>query len=429
LNIDIIREQCKKAETPFYVFDTDELKKRIWKIKSKLPEGTELAFAMKANPFLIKAAIQDVERLEICSYGEFRICKTLGVRPQKMLISGVLKKRDELIDMLSYGGSDSIFTAESVQQYEIMAEWARENQIMIHVYPRLTNDSQFGMDRSDIEMLLDRDDPFMKIEGLHYFSGTQKRNFKNIYKELEDTYDTVRDLNENFGADIDTIEFGPGFRVDYFENKGEEPDPMSVSDEEWQELSGLIEKIQKKFAVRLEMGRFIAASSGCYVLKVCDIKHNNGIDYAITDGGIHQINYDGQIKGMYKPVIEHLKMDRDIDISDAKDRDINTGEKKGKSTDSSETGQNKNGEKKTWTIAGSLCTMNDILVRNLELEDLRCNDCLVFENTGAYSVTEGMAVFLSHELPTVYLMSEESGLKLVRQKFETYRLNTMNGEN
>lgn len=405
MNIDIIKEQCKKAETPFYVFDTDELKRRIWKIKSKLPEGTELAFAMKANPFLIKAAIQDVERLEICSYGEFRICKTLGIRPQKMLISGVLKKRDEFIDMLSYCGSDSIFTAESVQQYEIMAEWARENQIMVHVYPRLTNDSQFGMDRSDIEMLLQRDDPFVKIEGLHYFSGTQKRNFKNIYKELEEAYDTVRDLNENFDAEIEVIEFGPGFRVDYFENKGEEPDPMSVSDEEWQELSGLIEKIQKKYAVRLEMGRFIAASSGCYVLKVCDIKHNKDIDYAITDGGIHQVNYDGQIKGMYKPVIEHLKMDRDEDNDRTK------------------------GEKKPWTIAGSLCTMNDILVRNLELEDLRCNDCLVFENTGAYSVTEGMAVFLSHELPAVYLMSEESGLKLIRQKFETYRLNTMNGEN
>ena len=405
MNIDIIKEQCKKAETPFYVFDTDELKRRIWKIKSKLPEGTELAFAMKANPFLIKAAIQDVERLEICSYGEFRICKTLGIRPQKMLISGVLKKRDEFIDMLSYCGSDSIFTAESVQQYEIMAEWARENQIMVHVYPRLTNDSQFGMDRSDIEMLLQRDDPFVKIEGLHYFSGTQKRNFKNIYKELEEAYDTVRDLNENFDAEIEVIEFGPGFRVDYFENKGEEPDPMSVSDEEWQELSGLIEKIQKEYSVRLEMGRFIAASSGCYVLKVCDIKHNKDIDYAITDGGIHQINYDGQIKGMYKPVIEHLKMDRDEDHDRTK------------------------GEKKPWTIAGSLCTMNDILVRNLELEDLRCNDCLVFENTGAYSVTEGMAVFLSHELPTVYLMSEETGLKLVRQKFETYRLNTMNGEN
>ena len=405
MNTDIIREQCKKADAPFYVFDTDELKRRIWKIKANLPQGTDLVFAMKANPFLVKAAIQDVERLEICSYGEYRICKTLGIRPQKMLISGVLKKRDELIDMLSDCGSDSIFTAESVQQYEIMAEWAKENQILVHVYPRLTNDSQFGMDRSDIEMLINREEPFVKIEGLHYFSGTQKRNFKNVCKELEEAYDTAKDLNENLGAKIKVIEFGPGFRVDYFENKGEEPDPMSVNDEEWQELSELIEKIQKEFVVRLEMGRFIAASSGCYVLKVCDIKHNEDMNYAITDGGIHQINYDGQIKGMYKPVIEHLRMNRDAD-----DEKIC-------------------GEKKPWTIAGSLCTMNDILVRNLELEDLRCGDCLMFENAGAYSVTEGMAVFLSHELPTVYLWSEETGLKLVRQKFETYRVNTMNGEN
>lgn len=61
----------------------------------------------------------------------------------------------------------------------------------------------------------------------------------------------------------------------------------------------------------------------------------------------------------------------------------------------------KHAVKRNWTIAGSLCTMNDILVRNLELEEPR-GDYLMFENAGAYSVTEGMAVFLSHELPTVY---------------------------
>ena len=48
---------------------------------------------------------------------------------------------------------------------------------------------------------------------------------------------------------------------------------------------------------------------------------------------------------------------------------------------------------------------------------------LVFERTGAYSAMEGMALFLSHELPGVVLYSEEEGWIQARVQQETYELN------
>ena len=56
-----------------------------------------------------------------------------------------------------------------------------------------------------------------------------------------------------------------------------------------------------------------------------------------------------------------------------------------------------------WTLCGSLCTTNDVLVRSMPLAGLCPGDLLVFENTGAYSVTEGLGLFLSRDLPQVIL--------------------------
>ena len=54
-----------------------------------------------------------------------------------------------------------------------------------------------------------------------------------------------------------------------------------------------------KGRVVLEMGRAFAASCGTYLTRAEDIKKNNGKNICLTDGGIHQLQYDGQIRGMY----------------------------------------------------------------------------------------------------------------------------------
>jgi diaminopimelate decarboxylase len=77
-----------------------------------------------------------------------------------------------------------------------------------------------------------------------------------------------------------------------------------------------------------------------------------------------------------------------------------------------------------WTLCGSLCTTADVLTRNAELAGLSMGDVLVFERTGAYSVMEGMAVFLSREMPQINLYSKQTGLTRVRDLIYTDRFNT-----
>ena len=78
------------------------------------------------------------------------------------------------------------------------------------------------------------------------------------------------------------------------------------------------------------------------------------------------------------------------------------------------------------TVCGSLCSMNDIIVKQLPLPGVRIGDVLCFENAGAYCMTEGIALFLSRDVPAVYLIREDGTAVCVRKPFETLQLNTPN---
>ena len=77
-----------------------------------------------------------------------------------------------------------------------------------------------------------------------------------------------------------------------------------------------------------------------------------------------------------------------------------------------------------WTVYGALCTVSDILLKKLPLQDVRVGDRLIFHNIGAYSVTEGIYLFLSRKMPRIYRYSRQKGAELLRDEVETWELNT-----
>ena len=138
----------------------------------------------------------------------------------------------------------------------------------------------------------------------------------------------------------------------------------------------------------LEMGRFLAAFCGYYVTRIVDQKRNLGQNYCIVDGGIHHLNYFGQMMAMKIPKFCHVKQETEYTKSRTEQPE-------------KEVALNESGEEEAWNICGSLCTVSDVIVKQLPLVDAKIGDVLVFERTGAYSVTEGIYLFLSRDLPPV----------------------------
>lgn len=386
---EIIEKAAEKFGTPLYVYDTDILREEMARFRAALGPGIGINYSMKANSFILETMAELADHIEVCSMGEFLICRKLGIAPSKLLISGVLKKSADFDTILEYGQGESIYTAESVGQFEHLCRWSREHRVRVRCYPRLTSGNQFGMDQDTVRELMRKalDEPYLTVEGLHFFSGTMKRMIRKQTKELKMLDQFLLSL-EAEGLRVPVLEYGTGFAVSYFRKDKDD----SISDENLKDFAALFGAMEWKGRLCIEMGRALSAQCGSYLTRVMDQKKSDGKGYLITDGGIHQIGYDGQIKGMYEPWIRQ--------IPDRKD------------------------EPEEWTVCGSLCTVNDILVQSCRLCGITEGDVLSFDQAGAYCAMEGMSLFLSHELPGVVLYSREKGLGSVRERMETFELNS-----
>ena len=85
----------------------------------------------------------------------------------------------------------------------------------------------------------------------------------------------------------------------------------------------------------------------------------------------------------------------------------------------------RNRSKEEWNLCGSLCTINDLLVKKMLVDNLQLGDMFIFHNTGAYSMTEGISLFLSRNLPKV-LLKENNTYEIVREDINTYQFNMAN---
>lgn len=386
------------CQTPYFVFDIDNLENRLAYMRKCLDDNgmskaqSDLCYAVKANPFLVKKIEKYISKFEVCSKGELDICEAYGIPYEKIILSGV-NKEEELIKYAILNGI-SIITVESELQYQYIKKQTKELNRKTNVILRLTNGSQFGIDQGVLEGIIENRSECKEINiiGIHYFTGTQKKKHEKILEELDMLSGLIHELHFRYGFNTELLEFGPGLCVPYFEGEN--------FDEEFKHYSLLISYIRDKhysYNVTLEMGRFIAASCGKYVTSVVDIKCNSGLNVCIVDGGKNHLNYYGQNMAMRIPVIDHIH-----------NESIN------------ET------EWKEWSVFGSLCNSADILVRKIKFNNLKTGDRLVFNNVGAYSVTEGIYLFLSRKMPDIYFKSVAKGLTLERKGMETSLINQSN---
>lgn len=377
-------------QTPLYVFDINTLAERARYLRSRLPEGVSLCYAIKANTFVAPRLCPYIEKLEVCSPGEMKLCMESGVDLRKTVVSGVYKTAELMEDIIKSGTEVNCFTVESVAQYELLTGLARKYSSKIKLLLRLTSGNQFGLDESGVKEIIRSNDPDVAaIIGIQYFSGTQKTSLKRIKRELDYIDEFLTQLESDYGFRADEFEYGPGFPVAYF-------DTDKFDEEEFlQNFSQLLDDMKFRAKITLEIGRSLAASCGSYFTRVVDMKESKNQNFAIVDGGMNHITYYGQSMAMKHPFHSAFPARED-------------------------------GEQKNWNICGSLCTVNDILMKNTPFTDLRIGDALIFENTGAYCMTEGISLFLSRDLPQILLIDENGAVISARDFVPTYKLNKSN---
>ena len=386
MNSEALQEIAASFATPAFIFDADEFGKRARNVKSAIG-GAALCYSIKANPFLLACLPEEIDRVEVCSPGELAICRRVGVDPSTVVYSGVNKGSGDIAEAIEYGAE--LLTAESLRQLGLINAAALAAGKRVRVALRLTSGNQFGMDSEALKRAAAERGSYESVDivAIHYYSGTQKKKLAVVEKELAELEKLADTLEERFGLSGISLEYGPGLPADYF---GDDPEGRDMA--VLAEAGAMIAAVAARRSVTVEFGRFLASPCGTYLTAAADIKNNKGENFVICDGGINHLKYYGQTMAMQTPPITLL---------------------------------GDHGERtEDYTLCGSLCTTADILVRKVTLPALSVGDVLAFGRCGAYSVTEGIGLFLSRQLPRIVLHSERGGNRLLRDFYGTDILNS-----
>lgn len=386
-----IKKAAEAVGTPAYIYDLDIVRERLAILTRLFGRNFGVSFAVKSNPNIeiLKALKPLVATLDVSSFGEVERGLKSGFDPRDLTFSGPAKRAAEIRAAMACGIGELVL--ESVAEARLASAFAQASGVTQEVLIRLNpmkvprhfgvnmagKPSQFGIDEEVCEDAIDaiRALPGLELIGFHIYSGTNSLNVDAIVDNFNIFIDLFKRASERADIRPRKLIFGSGFGIPYLD--GESPLAVdAVAERIMPEIDSL--KTDARFAnvsCILEMGRWIVGPAGWLVTRVVAAKESRGVQIRACDAGF---NNHLAACGMMGTVIRRNWRMRNL--------------------------SNPLGDRQKYLLVGPLCTTIDILASNIELPEVRVDDLLVIENSGAYGLTASPTRFISHPEPAEVLL-------------------------
>ncbi|WP_394218682.1 type III PLP-dependent enzyme [Halobacillus trueperi] len=383
-----IENKKRKQDGPIcaYLYDLGQLRKHVGTLKSSLPSFCRLFYAVKANPDprILGTLAPLVDGFEVASGGELEKVKS------PVLFGAPAKKQAEIEKAIDAG-----VEAMNIESFHDLnrIEWLSKQKeavtpILIRV--NLSRDvpeshhmmsgvpTQFGVDERDVPMIIQKAQQMshVSIEGFHFHAMSNNLKAEAHLQFVSMCLEKAKSWRDRFGLDIRTVDVGGGIGINYW-------NPEDGFD--WDTFASGLYKLEPEMdglTLVLELGRYMTASAGSYVTEVIDVKANHDHHFALIRGGSHHLRLPAAWK-MSHPFRIHPVEAWDPPY-----------ERPGVA-------------KAEVTIAGELCTPNDVLVKSEYVEELRAGDVVIFDYAGAYAWTISHHEFLTHPEPEFIYLDEK----------------------
>lgn len=378
-----------------FIYDLPALRRHLRQLRSCLPSGVELYYAIKANSEapILDALAPFVDGFEISSGGE--IARALQCRHRRNVVfSGPGKLDSDLRQALAHGVE--LVHVESLGEIRrldaIAAQIQRRQPVLIRINPELPAHlatrlsmagapTPFGIDEAQLAQavaLVERC-PHLALHGFHVHAMSHQLDVERHIELLDwylDRWPRWRALATDRQA-VRCLNAGGGMGVNY----------LGARQFDWQRLcrhlAARLASDPGAPRIRFEPGRFLTAFCGYYLMQVLDLKHSHGRRFAVCRGGTHQFRLPSA-QGHDHPVL-HLPQAPSA-RADAPDQ----------------------GPEDSWTVVGQLCTPKDVLTRQALLPGLAVGDLLVLPLAGAYGYNISHADFLCHPRPLQVFLDEDA---------------------
>lgn len=287
-----------EAGTPCYVYSHATLQ-RHFRVFDEAFGGIPhlICFAMKANSNLavLRALVKMGAGVDIVSSGELFRAMTAGVRPEKIVYSGVGKTRGEMEHALRVGILQ--FNVESAEELFALDEVARrmgkKAPVSIRVNPDINprthpyistglKKSKFGVPLAEsLELYKEaRTLRGIEIQGVSCHIGSQITKLSPFREALRKVGTLVRRLREG-GFQIRHLDLGGGLGIPYRDELP--PNPRQYGRALKKDLKALEVK------VLLEPGRVIVGNAGILLTRVLYRKRIRNKRFVIVDGAMNDL--------------------------------------------------------------------------------------------------------------------------------------------
>lgn len=387
-----LQEVVDQFGTPTYAFDIQRMRLQVEKLRSSLPEQTEVYYSLKANASLgiCNVFAESGIGADVASAGELATALRAGFAGEKIFVGGPFKLTESTA--LLRQTPQAILSVDSLSELHWLAEQGLRNPIVLRLRPdfgscavvKAGSESRFGFTCEELEKCkhsLPAGE--MELIGFHVFAGSQVLDADQVNEHMNRALDLSLGAAKSLGIEPRLINLGGGFGIPYGSHQ-QQLDMQSVG-------ANLATLADRAFPAKLslELGRYLVAEAGWYLTSVVGHQSFQGRRAVIVDGGVHQ-------RADMCGLCLRTKQDAPLVLPGPQ-------------------GSALKAETQPTDILGCLSLPDDVMLEAADLPELTRGDRLAFKNAGAYGLWSSPALFHGSPLPAEVAFSE-SEIQLMRSR-------------
>jgi len=289
-----IKNILKKNKTPFYIYSESQIAFNFLKFASTFKKTDPLiCFAAKSNSNLniLRVLGKLGAGADVVSGGELLKALKAGIRPNKIVFSGVGKTEEEL--KIAINKKILLINCESESEAKLVNNLAKKLRKKVSIGFRLNPnvdakthknistgkaENKFGLSIKNFKVFLKTVKTFknVKLEALSVHIGSQILNDTPFRKTLNVMSKLIKELKLN----LKYVDLGGGFGINYTDKEK----PINLS-----KYSKLVHNFSKKLNCKIifEPGRSIIGNTGLLISKIQFIKKGANKNFIILDAGMN----------------------------------------------------------------------------------------------------------------------------------------------
>ena len=379
---------AKKFGTPFYCYSYSKLKENVNKFKKNFESFSPLiCFAVKSNTNV--NLIREIKKFglgaDVVSLGELMMALKAGIKPNKIVFSGVGKTSSELT--FAINKQILLINAESLSEIMEINRLAKLRNKKVRVGVRLNpntdaktlnqistgkKENKFGVNKYTFHKIVDfcKNSKNIDLKCLSVHIGSQILDHKPYGKMLKAVSHILDKTNHQF----EFIDLGGGMGINYSDKN------KTLN---YKKYNTAINNFLKKHKVKIifEPGRSIIGNTGVLITKVIYIKDSGRKKFIILDAAMNDLMRPALYGAFHKtlPVIKSNKISN-----------------------------------KTYEFVGPICESTDKFTTLKKFQKLEEKDLIAICDVGAY----GMSLSSNYNLrpKPIELLIKGSKINVIRKR-------------